>query len=86
MRKRRINRAAICSSENYAKSRKLHFEFLKERHSHFKEMRVSGELSFDVPILKDGKVTPRFKTIRVWGKEMTVTMEEYNTYCKSLGL
>lgn len=84
--RKRVNRRAICSSENYELSKKLHLDFLKEKHSHFKDIRVSGELSIDIPVIKDNVITPRFKTIRVFGKDMTITIDEYNTHCKSLGL
>lgn len=84
--RKRINKAAICSSDNYKQSRKLHIEFLKERHSHFNEFKVSGEISIDVPVARDGKFTPRYRTIKVFGKEMTITIDEYNIHCKELGL
>ena len=84
--RRRIDKRAICSSDNYELSRKLHREYLQERHSHFCGMSVSGELSIDVPVSEQGEWTPKFKTIRVFGKDMRVTIEEYNTHCKSLGL
>lgn len=61
-------------------------EFLQERHSHFKDIKVSGEISIDVPVIKDNSFMPRFKTIRVFGKEMTISIEEYNIHCKELGL
>lgn len=86
MPRKRVDRAALCSSDNYRESRKLHMDFLKERHSHFKEMEVSGRISFDVPIIKDGKLTSRFKTIRVFGKEIRLTIEEYTIHCASLGI
>ena len=83
--RKRINRRAICSSDNYSKSKKLHMEMLEERHSHFSGIAVSGEISIDQPVvLKSGKVLQRYKTIRVFGKDMKVTIEEYNTHCKSL--
>lgn len=82
--RQRINRAAVCSSSNYQSSKKLHLDFLNEQHQHFKEITVNGEISIDQPIIKDGKVLPRFKTIRVFGHNMKVTIEEYNTHCKGL--
>ena len=84
--RKRINRAAVCSSENYSNSKKLHFSMLEEKHSHFKSMTVNGEIAIDVPVLKGEMITPKFKTIRVFGKNMRVSIEEYNTYCKELGL
>ena len=84
--RKRINRAAVCSSENYSTSKKLHLSILEEKHSHFKSMTVNGEIVIDVPVLKGEMITPKFKTIRVFGKNMRVSIEEYNTYCKELGL
>lgn len=82
--KNRINRAAVCSSDNYQKSRRLHMEYLSEKHSHFNEIIVNGEMSFDQPIFKKGQMQPQYKTIRVFGHNMRVTIEEYNTHCKNL--
>ena len=84
--RKRINRAAVCSSENYSTSKRLHLSMLEEKHSHFKSMTVNGEIAIDVPVLKGEMITPKFKTIRVFGKNMEVTIDEYNTYCKELGL
>lgn len=84
--RKRINRAAVCSSENYSTSKKIHLSMLEEKHSHFKSITINGEITIDVPILKSKMVTPKFKTIRVFGKNMRVSIEEYNTHCKKLGL
>lgn len=84
--RKRINRAAVCSSENYSTSKKLHLSMLEEKHSHFKSMTINGEIVIDVPVLKGEMITPKFKTIRVFGKNMRVSIEEYNTYCKEFGL
>lgn len=84
--RKRINRAAVCSSENYSTSKRLHLSMLEEKHSHFKSMTVNGEIAIDVPVFNGEMITPKFKTIRVFGKNMKVSIEEYNTYCKELGL
>lgn len=84
--RKRINRAAVCSSENYSTSKKLHLSMLEEKHSHFKSMTVNGEIAIDVPVLKGEMITHKFKTIRVFGKNMRVSIGEYNTYCKEFGL
>lgn len=42
---------------------------------------VNGEISFDIP-----KSETKFKTITVWGKDIKVTVEEYNKHCVSLNL
>lgn len=80
MARKRTNRAAICSSDNYSVSKKVHQMYLKERHSHFNEMTVNGEITFDQPIFKDGKLTQKFKTVRVFGKEMKITIEEFREH------
>lgn len=78
--RRRINRGAVCSSENYSASRKAHMDFLKEKHDHFCGLMVSGEIALDVPAVENGKFQPKFKTIKIFGKEMRLTIEEFNTH------
>jgi hypothetical protein len=78
--RRRINRGAVCSSENYSASRKAHMDFLKEKHDHFCGFMVSGEIALDVPAVENGKFQPKFKTIKIFGKEMRLTIEEFNTH------
>ena len=78
--RQRFNRQAICSSDNYKASRRAHLDFLKEQHGHFSFIAVSGEIALDVPTIKEGKFQPKFKTIRIFGKEMRLTIEEYNTH------
>lgn len=83
--RKRFNRAAICSvngnSGSYEASHKSHLLMLQEKHQHFCNMLVSGEISIDAPIISEGTIQPKFKTIKVFGKEMRVTIEEYNTHC-----
>ena len=83
--RRRFNRNAICSSDNYKASRKMHLDFLKEKHEHFSFIGVSGEIAIDVPNVNNGKFQPKFKTIRIFGKEMRLTIEEYNTHYVKCG-
>ena len=78
--RQRFNRGAVCSSVNYSASRKAHLDFLKEKHDHFCGLIVSGEIALDVPSVNDGKFRPKFKTIRIFGKEMKLTIEEFNTH------
>lgn len=82
--RKRFKRSAICSSDNYEASRKAHIEFLKERHSNFCGLAVSDRMSADTSTKE--RYIPKFKTIRVFGKEMVITIEEYNLHCKHLGL
>ena len=78
--RKRFNRQAICSSDNYRASKKAHLDFLNEQHEHFSFLSVSGEIALDVPTINNGKFQPKFKTIRIFGKEMRLTIEEYNTH------
>ena len=78
--RQRFNRQAICSSDNYRASKKAHLDFLNEQHEHFSFLSVSGEITLDVPTINNGKFQPKFKTIRIFGKEMRLTIEEYNTH------
>ena len=72
--RKRFNRNAVCSSENYSASKKAHLELLKEQHKHFCGIMISSEAPVDSVF-----TGPRFKNIRIFGKEMRVTAEEYNT-------
>lgn len=80
MARKRFNRIAICSSDSYEASRKMHKIFLEERHSHFSFLSVSGEIKADLPTFKKGKLQPEFKTVRILGKDMKITMEEYKEH------
>ena len=78
--RKRFNRQAICSSDNYKASKRAHLDFLNEQHEHFSFLSVSGEIALDVPTINNGKFQPKFKTIRIFGKEMRLSIEEYNTF------
>ena len=78
--RKRFNRQAICSSDKYKASKRAHLDFLNEQHEHFSFLSVSGEIALDVPTINNGKFQPKFKTIRIFGKEMRLSIEEYNTF------
>ena len=79
--RKRFNRSAICSSENYRASKAAHLSMLKEKHDHFAGFMFSGEMQVDIPkVNSKGVVLPKFKTLRIWGKDIRVTIEEYNTF------
>lgn len=80
MARKRFNRIAICSSDDYKGSRKMHQIMLDERHQHFTFLSVSGEIAFDQSIFKDGKLQPKYKTVRIFGKNMRITVEEYKEH------
>jgi len=77
--RKRFNRNAVCSSENYSASKKAHLELLKEQHEHFSFLSVSREAAHDVPTEKNEEFQPKFKTVKIFNKEMRLTIEEYNT-------
>lgn len=71
--RKRINLNAICSSDNYKASKKAHQNMLKEKHKDF---------SFIASTISSTPYIPKYKTIKVFGKEMTVAREEYLEHCK----
>lgn len=73
--RKRFNPNALCSSDNYKASKKAHKAFISERHSHFTGIAVSGKIT----IRQDSKV------IRVFGKNLRITIDEYNEHCAHLG-
>ena len=82
----RFNRNAICSSQNYKASRKAHLRMLQERHEHFDFISITShgdetEVSLDVPrINSEGRFDSGFRTVRIFGKEIRLTSEEYKTH------
>lgn len=73
--RKRINVNAICSSDNYRVSKRVHQNMLREKHKNFTFVAISTPSK---------PYTPKYKTIKVFGKEMTITMEEYLEHCKGL--
>ena len=83
--RKRFNKVAVCSSENYAASKRAYVAMLKAAHEVFKEpvcssKEVPSELS-----LKNRKLrlsSTVFVTISVFGKPLKVTKAEYEMHCK----
>lgn len=44
MARYKVNPNAVCSSENYKQSKKLHMDMLKRNHEVFMEMVIKGEI------------------------------------------
>ena len=80
MPRKRFNRAAICSTENYEVTHKAHKEFLIEKHKSFSGLYFSGEISIIA------KKNPKYKVIKVFGKDMKITIEEYEKHCAPHGI
>lgn len=76
--RKRINPAAICSSADYIRSKKLHRDFLKRKHGSFTLMVASGEIHIsDTPV----ESHPAFVVVKVLGKEMKLSWEDYQKHC-----
>lgn len=75
--RKRINTAAICSSDNYEVSRRLHLESVINNHSTFIGMAVSrtakdyNGISFE----RNAVVT-----VKVFGKAVKVSQKEYEEH------
>lgn len=87
--RKRINRSAICSSENYIASKKVHQAYLKEMHSSFSIVAVSamhnegGELSLDRKMalrVKQRSEASKTVFIKVFGKLNEINKDLYNKY------
>lgn len=79
---------AVCSSENYSASRRLHKEYLKEKHDSFSMMAVSTPSEKqatrnDNPLKR---FIPDYVTIRVFGKPMRVTRSQYEEHCQGFAI
>lgn len=79
--RKRFNTRAVCSSDNYQESKKAHLAMLNVKHSNFNFIAVSDTTSVE-PTAKLVTFKPKYKTIKVFGKKIRVTTEEYNNYCK----
>ena len=73
MARRRVNPNAICSSENYKQSKKLHMDMLKRNHKVFMEMVIKEEI-----------VIKRQAYIRVFGKLVAITPSEVTRFEKEM--
>ena len=73
MARHRINTNAICSSENYKQSRKLHMDMLKRNHEVFMQM-----------VSKEEIVIKRQAYIKVFDKLMAITPSEVTRFEKEM--
>lgn len=82
---------AVCSSENYSASKRIHREYLKEKHDSFSMLAVSTPSTKDTKeVTKNSnplkKFIPDYVTIRVFGKPMRVTRREYEEHCQGFAI
>lgn len=73
MARYRVNPNAICSSENYRQSKKLHMDMLKRNHE------VSMEM-----VIKEEIVTKRQAYIKVFGNLIAITPGEVVKFEKEM--
>lgn len=82
--RKRINRAAVCSSENYEVSRRLHLESVINSHNTFTGMAVAREAK-DYNGINYEALTDKYVTVKVFGKPIKVTKKEYEERYAPLG-
>lgn len=70
MARKRINRAAICTSDNYTISRAVHIKMLQENHNTI--ISIKSLTAVKIPYVK------------AWGKLIKITVEEANNLPTSL--
>ena len=82
--RRRINTAAVCSSENYSASRRAHQFALKEAHTSFSLMVVSNKVAEEdkLTLGKQFLRAAKLITIMVFGKPLQITKAEYDAHCQ----
>lgn len=73
----KLNRGTITQSELLE---------LAEFRSKRSPISVTGKMSVDIPVVDIPVSKEKFKTITIWGKEMQVTIEEYNKHVAHLTL
>lgn len=76
--RRRINVAAVCSSDNYIFSKRAHVAFLQRAHERFISLIESGELEL---VETTVEIKPSFVIIMVLGREMKLSYEDYLSHC-----
>ena len=65
--RKRINYAAVCSSDNYKRSRELHNDYIRKMHEQNKEIVI--EVSREIK-------TKVHAYVMCFGKRMEITLEE----------
>ena len=73
MARYKVNPNAICSSENYKQSKKLHMDMLKRNHKAFMEMVLKGEI-----------VVKRQAHVKVFGNLVAITPSEVTRFEKEI--
>ena len=80
--RKRFNRNAVCSSQNYSASKKAHQELLQEKHGSFVGLAASDQHLEEIPLNRKLFAKSYMVTIWVFGKPMLVTKDEYDKHCQ----
>lgn len=83
--RKRINKRAICSSENYKESKLLHMEMLIDNHCTFGNISKAEVTVKAEELATLGSYKSQYVTVKVMGKEQKVSIEIYEKYYKHLG-
>ena len=75
MVRHKINSNAICSSENYRQSKKLHMDMLERNHKVFTEMVIKGEI-----------IIKKQAYIKVFGNLIAITPSEVARFEKEVSI
>lgn len=83
--RKRINKRAVCSSDNYHESKVLHIEHLIDNHCTFSNILKSEVTVKAEELAALHSFKPEYITVKVMGREQRVSMETYEKYYKHLG-
>ena len=83
--RKRINKRAICSSENYKESKLLHMEMLIDNHCTFGNISKAEITMKAEELVSLSGYKPQYVIVKVMGREKRVSMEIYEKYYKHLG-
>lgn len=77
--RKRINTKAICSSDNYRASKRVHKAMLERNHQAFTAMVVSGEIVIEEKEIATPKaeINPKSIRVKIFGRWTTFSWEYY---------
>lgn len=50
---------------------------LEKQYSHYKNLRITGKIEMDIPVVENGQMTNQFKTIKIKGKDIQLTIDNH---------
>lgn len=57
---------------------------LEKQYSHYRNLRVTGRIEIDIPVIENGKTTNQFKTIRIKGKDIHLDIDNHTIHLISV--